>query len=587
MKAVTLTVLLIQLIFVSSFSQTLLRRDDFLNVKTYWLWQHTGTALPPILGKGYVSVNLINPNSQQYCNTELMDPTNQFSYSNIRMRVKAGGPKKPGSWGWGYWHTEGIPGQILFDFAWFFEQKDINAQSPLTFWRGMVGQKNGIIPGVFVDLDTLVDQTQWHTYKVEWYPTIVNLWVDSIEVLSTTNTIPQSLMAFHFWVDNRIYDLQGSASLASWSSENELMMDFVEIYEGEYPSVSVPAQGNMKVREIYNEIGYGWPDYYWKDVNYNSLGGETVVIVTGRAEQYGLISNDDDCKILIDGIDYGWDTPKSLNGEVDSAMVKTLFFSSIQDSGDHRIEIWGDITPTLYDVTVLSSPNGKLILCDSLRESSPGGINMLWKEYNFYCRTGIVSFYIAGCADEDSTHQLGNPYNDEYDDDLMIEIDTESYGWKTEQSLYGNELFGEGKSVLIQKQMSEGNHTLKLWSNNSPTKTSVIIFEENGVVTKLNNVEYKSFNPNIFDLYQNYPNPFNNNTLIRFILFESMSIKLDIYDLEGRLVKTLVNSRLTSGEHQIMWDGTNNKGNKVTSGIYFYRLYNNRFQNTKKILMIN
>jgi hypothetical protein len=80
--------------------------------------------------------------------------------------------------------------------------------------------------------------------------------------------------------------------------------------------------------------------------------------------------------------------------------------------------------------------------------------------------------------------------------------------------------------------------------------------------------------PNSFALSQNYPNPFNPSTLIRYSIAQTggVAVNLSIYNLNGQNVKTLVNSVHQAGEHQVKWDGTDDKGNRLGSGIYLYRL---------------
>ncbi|MDA3814446.1 MAG: T9SS type A sorting domain-containing protein, partial [Candidatus Cloacimonetes bacterium] len=71
-------------------------------------------------------------------------------------------------------------------------------------------------------------------------------------------------------------------------------------------------------------------------------------------------------------------------------------------------------------------------------------------------------------------------------------------------------------------------------------------------------------------LYQNVPNPFNPETNIKFYLDESSHVSLEIYNIKGQLVKTLVNNDLSAGEHSFIWNGKDGNGNQVASGIYLY-----------------
>jgi hypothetical protein len=78
--------------------------------------------------------------------------------------------------------------------------------------------------------------------------------------------------------------------------------------------------------------------------------------------------------------------------------------------------------------------------------------------------------------------------------------------------------------------------------------------------------------PNNFTLYQNYPNPFNPQTDIRFYLEKSRKIELKVYNPLGQLVKTLVKGELPQGFHTVVWDGTNNDGVQMPTGMYIYSL---------------
>ncbi len=78
--------------------------------------------------------------------------------------------------------------------------------------------------------------------------------------------------------------------------------------------------------------------------------------------------------------------------------------------------------------------------------------------------------------------------------------------------------------------------------------------------------------PEKFHLYPNYPNPFNTSTVIRYDLPQANIITLEIYNLLGQKVKTLVNSFQSSGQHQILWDGREDKGKQLSSNLYICRL---------------
>ena len=107
------------------------------------------------------------------------------------------------------------------------------------------------------------------------------------------------------------------------------------------------------------------------------------------------------------------------------------------------------------------------------------------------------------------------------------------------------------------------------------TGTGVFVEEEWDIVT-----------PNDYKLAQNYPNPFNPTTQIDFTLPLEKDVKVVVYDLMGHRVKTLVNKTMTKGDHSVMWDGTNEVGQQVASGVYIYRLEAGNVVKSKKMTLI-
>jgi hypothetical protein len=87
-------------------------------------------------------------------------------------------------------------------------------------------------------------------------------------------------------------------------------------------------------------------------------------------------------------------------------------------------------------------------------------------------------------------------------------------------------------------------------------------------------------------LYQNHPNPFNPTTTISFAVPRPMDVELSIYSPQGKLVRRLVDGPTTGGVHNVDWDGTNQKGQRVASGVYFYRFTAGKFTQTKKMILI-
>jgi hypothetical protein len=88
------------------------------------------------------------------------------------------------------------------------------------------------------------------------------------------------------------------------------------------------------------------------------------------------------------------------------------------------------------------------------------------------------------------------------------------------------------------------------------------------------------------ELNQNHPNPFNPSTAVSFYLSEESHVKLSVYDANGRLVNELMNARLSEGFQQTVWNGTDSRGNPVSTGVYFCRLQAGSKVLTKKMVLI-
>lgn len=92
--------------------------------------------------------------------------------------------------------------------------------------------------------------------------------------------------------------------------------------------------------------------------------------------------------------------------------------------------------------------------------------------------------------------------------------------------------------------------------------------------------------PKPFELRHNYPNPFNPDTNIGFALKEASHIRLEIYNLRGHKVKTLISGWISPGEHSYAWDGTDSENRAVSSGVYFYQLETPRGSERKKCILL-
>ena len=92
--------------------------------------------------------------------------------------------------------------------------------------------------------------------------------------------------------------------------------------------------------------------------------------------------------------------------------------------------------------------------------------------------------------------------------------------------------------------------------------------------------------PITYNLHNAYPNPFNPVTTLRYDLPEDALVNITIYDLVGRIVKTLINDQQTAGYKSIQWNATNDADSPVSAGIYLYMIYAGDFRKTKKVVLL-
>ena len=129
---------------------------------------------------------------------------------------------------------------------------------------------------------------------------------------------------------------------------------------------------------------------------------------------------------------------------------------------------------------------------------------------------------------------------------------------------------------LIQKTNTHSNFSL-----------GYKYYDKNGLVIKsgMQNLKIKAV-PLEFALHENYPNPFNPTTQIRFDLPEMTDATITIYNMVGQAVRTFEMSSLPSGFHTLTWNATNDFGQQVSAGVYFYQLQSKEFVKTRKMILL-
>jgi predicted small secreted protein len=138
----------------------------------------------------------------------------------------------------------------------------------------------------------------------------------------------------------------------------------------------------------------------------------------------------------------------------------------------------------------------------------------------------------------------------------------------------------ESSSWMIQEMLN--NQVVR---EHSITSSTTITIEDQNI-RQLKIANTTSTLPQQFDLAQNFPNPFNPTTTIRYALPKDVSVQLEVFNLLGQRVKVLTNGYQSAGFKTIVWDGSDQYGNAVSSGIYIYRLTAGEFTKTRKMMLM-
>ena len=159
---------------------------------------------------------------------------------------------------------------------------------------------------------------------------------------------------------------------------------------------------------------------------------------------------------------------------------------------------------------------------------------------------------------------------------FLLKINSQGFEeWTMSHNTGQGEIFG--RSI---KQTNDGGYII---SSNHSGDLWLIKTDQNGQLKTIND---NAFFPEILSLFQNYPNPFNPTTTLKYDLPEDALVNITIYDMMGRVVKTMVNSQQNAGFKSVRWNATNDKGQPVSAGLYLYTIQAGEFRQTKKMVLL-
>ena len=188
--------------------------------------------------------------------------------------------------------------------------------------------------------------------------------------------------------------------------------------------------------------------------------------------------------------------------------------------------------------------------------------------------TGAYHYADHGLAVIPGPNPLFVAYNDNGDTNLYLSTDT-GHSW-TQRSV---DIPGWNQAENIQT-MTWDPYRHRLWA---ATSVGVCYLDTFEVADASQPLVFKPLNHAVISAY---PNPFNPSTTIRLDIPLRTDARLAVYDLTGRLVRTLFNGTVEAGERDFHWDGRDNSGHELSSGMYFCRLSSKQFTATHKLLLL-
>lgn len=347
-----------------------------------------------------------------------------------------------------------------------------------------------------------------------------------------------------------------------------------------------------------DEFGYSWVDS-------DEPGGPVFqwVDIVGIGQQLNLVDDDSDGPFILD-----FEFP--FYGEFFSSFgVCSNGFISFTDGSTPYANypipeptapknlvapLWDDLNPVGEgEIWVYTNANSAVVSWIDIPHYESGGPYTMQV---ILTSSGVITFNYADINYPDNSATIGIQdgtgsiglqvaYNQPYlHDSLSVRIQD---GWLSADPRSGNVPPGEDFNVSIifdATFLDEGTYTGSLIVTGYDIYH--MVGEINVPVTffvSLTGIEDATTEqlPTEFALSQNYPNPFNTQTAIKYGLPEASYVSIDIYDLLGRKVETIVNEHKQSGYHQITWNSNN-----VSSGIYFYKIHAGEFVETKKMLLL-
>jgi hypothetical protein len=277
--------------------------------------------------------------------------------------------------------------------------------------------------------------------------------------------------------------------------------------------------------------------------NFDVVGGDRIVLLTWNAPEFGGLE-------LEGYVVYRFETDNPIDSliEIPFGLINEFVDSDVVIGREYGYEILAvyDIEVSTRTEAVYITPFALNIPIDLAAEAGDREVLLSWDtpEYGFITLTGYKLY-----REDEPLLALG--LVNEYTDAELTNDQTYTYQIS---ALYGD--FESVRSIEVSA---------------TPSVTSLLDEMELPVKT---------------ELLGNYPNPFNPNTIIRYSLASDSQVKIEVFNIKGQRVKTLVDGYLKAGRHQVEWDGTDGNNHSVSSGVYLYRLVTNQGIDIKRMVLL-
>ncbi|MCP4580393.1 MAG: T9SS type A sorting domain-containing protein [candidate division Zixibacteria bacterium] len=367
--------------------------------------------------------------------------------------------------------------------------------------------------------------------------------------------------------------------LARWNQSIRETFQII-LYDPDYhPSIS----GDAIIELVYNDIYNGDGDEYWSE-NYCSVGWEDITETKGFNISYCDFMSPG-CAELGNGRVYRITTNTGRGaiagnvlinvGEDSDVLVRTSTGQWDLSSTDGAYSI-ADVPPGTPDIT-FSKPGWFPLTLENIQISANeftldqnAALNICPMPTNLTASEGLQDHINIQWAEVNHPDIAGyNLYRSRWENGIYTKINDTPI------------LEGSFNDYSTVDDNIYWYYTTTIYAGADYQAVSLGSNKDYGSNVDITEIDEISNIPDKFALMQNYPNPFNQSTTIRYDLPKAGDVTIDIYDILGRKVETLINGNQPAGHHQVTWNARD-----MATGMYFYKLNADNFSETKKMIML-